>query len=225
MALQKDLFFNSSEVQKIKKIYNILVGENLELEFRIFTNTKKNTVIDKTNFYYLLDFLWDSFEHTHSETIDIYLNKKELSKKKYRSTYASLNDVLKGKSLENIAKQTIESFTSKSESKLYNDLTFKLDISTEEPSGKLIKLKNQVDNEIFTNMIRSKNRYSFLINGLWRADLTKIKTGYVLAEIASKNDTYECECEFIGPRDISFEVFLRSMNDLYMLILSNSSYC
>jgi hypothetical protein len=220
----KDLFFNQSDIQKIKKIYNILVGENLELEFRIFTNTKKNIVIDKTNFYYLLDFLWDSFEHSYSETIDIYLNKIYPNKKKYRSTYNSIEDVLKGKSLENIAKQTLESFTSKYEAKLYNDLGFKLDISSEEPSGKLIKLKNQIDNEVFTNMIRSKKRYSFYLD-LWRIDLTRIKTGYVLDEIASKNDTYECECEFIGPTNISFEVFLKSMNDVYMLILSNSSYC
>jgi hypothetical protein len=98
----------------------------------------------------------------------------------------------------------------------------KLDVSTEKKTNTIVKLKNDIGTN---NMIRSKHRYSFIVNELWRLDLTRVKTGYVLREIETKNDTFECECEFIGPLGTPFEEFISSMNNVYTLLLSNSSYC
>jgi len=39
-----------------------------------------------------------------------------------------------------------------------------------------------------------------------------------------KNETFEIECEFIGKK-VSFNSFLKSFSNLYILILQNSSYC
>jgi hypothetical protein len=171
-----------------------------------------------------LDFLWDSFEHTYSESIDIYLNKKT-NNKRYRSTYKTINDIYIGKPYESMEKSSIGSFKIEQENKLYNDLSLKLDLSIELPNLRTIKIKNQIDQEVITNMIRQKKRYSFDIKGTWRIDLTKVKTGYVLSEIESKNETFECECEYIGSKEVPFEEFINGMNKLFTLILSNSSYC
>ena len=38
-------------------------------------------------------------------------------------------------------------------------------------------------------------------------------------------ESYELECEYIGPREISFQTFIDSMNYVYKLILQNTSYC
>ena len=99
------IFFSPQEIKKFRNIYE-LKSQETELEFRIFTGTKKGTVMDKTNFYYILDFLWDSFEHTYSHTIDIYLNKRSDDLKKYRSTYNSLKDIYNGNPYENLMKAT-----------------------------------------------------------------------------------------------------------------------
>ena len=215
------LFFSEKEIKKFKNIYE-LKSQETELEFRIFTGTKKGTVMDKTNFYYILDFLWDSFEHTYSYTIDIYLNKRSDDLKKYRSTYRSVKDVYNGNPYENLMKATLESTKILNNKGLYNGLQMKLDVSVEEKTNTIVKLKNNVGTN---NMIRSKHRYSFIVNDLWRLDLTRVKTGYTLPDIESKNDTFECECEFIGPVGTPFQEFLESMNKVYTLVLSNSSYC
>jgi hypothetical protein len=55
-------------------------------------------------------------------------------------------------------------------------------------------------------------------------DFTRIKTSYDITDILEKNEMYELECEYIGG-NIPFDDFLKSLNDLYMIILSNSSYC
>jgi len=220
---KNQLFFNEPQIKKIKEIYTQFNSEtNAELEFRVYTGTKKATVMDKTNFYYLLDFLWDSFEHTYSKSIDVYLNKRGNSR--FRSTYKTIKDVYLVKPYENIEKTSINSFKIEQEKKLFNDLAFKLDLSIESPSSRIIKDKNQISNEVVTNMIRAKERYTF-VAGTWKIDLTKVKTGYVLSEIESKNENFECECEYIGGKNVPFEDFLSEMNTIYTLLLSNSSYC
>jgi hypothetical protein len=105
---------------------------------------------------------------------------------------------------------------------LYNNLTFKLALSTEKDSVVQVNLKNKVKNEhIVYNTIRVKYRDSFYI-GLWRIDITKVITTMNIDKIGI--ETYEIECEYIGGK-VPFQTFIESMNFVYKLILGNTSYC
>ena len=215
-----DSFFNESEIKTIKSLYKKYSKTEQELEVRIFTNTKKNKSMDKSTFYYLLDFLWDSYPHTYSENYDVSLN--EYGTKKYRSTYSSIENIKQRKTIENIVKETIQSVQGEeSKEKLYSDLVYKVALSVEKPSNKIITLKNKSTN----NLIRYKRRFSFYFTDLWRLDLTRVKSSYEILDLFEKNDTFEFECEYVGSPDISDSEFMDSFNKLYMTILSNSSYC
>ena len=215
-----DSFFNESEIKTIKSLYKKYSKTEQELEVRIFTNTKKNKSMDKSTFYYLLDFLWDSYPHTYSENYDVSLN--EYGTKKYRSTYSSIENIKQRKTIENIVKETIQSVQGEeSKEKLYSDLVYKVALSVEKPSNKIITLKNKSTN----NLIRYKRRFSFYFTDLWRLDLTRVKSSYEILDLFEKNDTFEFECEYVGSPDISDSEFMDSFNKMYMTILSNSSYC
>jgi hypothetical protein len=95
-----------------------------------------------------------------------------------------------------------------------------LALSEEIPTSKVIGLKTERTN----NNIRFKRRYSFRVGPLWRIDATEVKSGYSIKEAMEKNETFEIECEFIGKK-VSFDSFLKSFSNLYILILQNSSYC
>jgi hypothetical protein len=219
---------SSSEIGQIKNIYKNYVDNyspNMELEFRIFTSTKKNGGMDKTNFFYLLDFLWDRFPHETKDTIDIYLNVYSKNSKT-RSTYSSYDNLMKKKSDENLKKIDIESFLlSKSIGETYNGLGFKLSLSEERPSEVVVKQKNQIQENVVTNMIRAKHRISFKLNELWRVDATFVKTSYSLTDLHMKNDSYEFECEYTGGPNVSPNEFVKSVSDIVMVIFSNASYC
>jgi len=222
------MFFTEIEIKEIKNIYDLYINEytqNYELEFRIFTSSKKNISMNKSNFFYLLDFFWRSYPIIFDNSIDIYLNNPK-DKKKYRSTYLNIKDIYEAKSIENTTKSSLKRYTQKENSeKLYNNLIFRADLSTENRTDKVINLRSQLGNQRVENMIRIKTRKSFRVNSLWQVDFTRIRTSYSIQDIMEKNETFEVECEYKGGPQISFKEFLDSLNELYKLILSNSGYC
>jgi hypothetical protein len=144
-------------------------------------------------------------------SIDILLKDSKSKNATYRSTY---ND-FELKNPENIKKEVIQSYNNKpiNEDGLYNNLTYKLNLSTETPSSITIGLKNKT-------LIRIKRRYSFYLD-LWRIDITRVITTLNIND--QTNESYEIECEYIGKTN--FNQFLQSMNYLYKVILKNTSYC
>jgi len=229
LYFQKSIFFTPKEIESIKEVYfKIPEIKNPEFECRIYNfskNKKSGLNINKSEFFYLHDFFWRSFPMEIENTIDLYLNT--FSKIKNRSTYRTLADIYSKNAYNNTEKQSIKSYTlvpSNPKNKLYNNLTMKIDLSTEEPSDKIIGIQNQLDSRKVTNNIRVKSRKSFRVNELWRVDFTRIKTSYSISDVLDKNEIYELECEYIGG-NIPFDDFLKSLNELYMLILSNSGYC
>jgi hypothetical protein len=227
-------FFSEKEANNIKNLYTTFV-ENVvqqppsefvayELEFRIFLNGKKAVVIDKSVYYYLFDFLSNKIKSTFNFSIDISLNSRE--EKKYRSVYSDYQSVYAKKPIRNEYKQKITKYIFKTTDKkqqLYNNLTFKLELSREVVSNKVIGLRTQISENVVVNLLRVKSRHSFQFDPLWRIDLTRVVTGYNINDL--QNETYELECEFIG--DIihtPFPQFLKSMENVYTFILRNSSY-
>jgi hypothetical protein len=229
LYFKKSMFFTPKEIESIKEVYLKMPDvANPEFECRIynFTKNKKSGLnINKTEFFYLHDFFWRSFPMEIENTVDLYLNT--FSKIKNRSTYKNLSDVYSGNAILSTAKQSIKSYSlipSDPKNKLYNNLTIKIDLSTEEPSEKVIGINSQIESRKVTNNIRVKSRKSFRINELWRVDFTRIKTSYSISDVLEKNELYELECEYTGG-NIPFDDFIKSLNDLYMIILSNSGYC
>jgi hypothetical protein len=112
--------------------------------------------------------------------------------------------------------------------KLFNNLTFKLSLSTEDPSPITITVKPESSKVIAYDIIREKQRSSFypLFDGeyLWRIDLTRVLTIKDHNKLDEGIETYELECEYIGGQ-IPFQTFIDSMNYVYKMILYNTSYC
>jgi len=222
-------FFNKHEQKEIKKVYDryIIEPKPVEMEFRIFKVGKKGKTLDKFTFYYLQDYLINNFKFNIINTVDITENKT-IKATKYRSTYKNLQNAYNGQSITNEYKNKIINYTLEpkfKEKKLYNNLTFKLELANEVPTNKIIKLKSLFAGKMTNNLIRVKNRYSFSINNLWKIDLTKVLSAYSPETLKEKNETFELECEYIGNESVPFELFIKSMSNLYKLILSNSNYC
>ena len=219
-------FFDKFEQKEIKKVYNKFLSTEgpVEMEMRIFKGGKKGKTLDKFTYYYLLDFLKTHFKGTIKDTIDITENVN--TSFKFRSTYNNLKDIHNRHSTINEHKNKIINYKFKvSENKLYNNLTFKLELANEIISNKVIGLRSQFAGKMVNNNIRVKHRYSFKINNLWIIDLTKVTSAYTLQTLKDKNETYELECEYIGDRSVPFEIFIESLSNLYKMILSNSNYC
>jgi hypothetical protein len=233
-----DNFFTIGEQKEMKKVYNSFI-ENaklgpIELECRFSKHGKSGKGVDKFTFYYLQDYLKNHFKFDLIETIDIIQNKPNQYKAdsisgKGRSTYKNLiKDIYDKKSISNDYKEKIKSYTlepTDAKQKLYNNLVFKLELAKEIPTDKVIGLKSIYAGKTTNNLIRFKERYSFKINQLWRIDLTKVVSAYSLETLKDKNETFECECEFIGDADVPFETFVKSLSNLFKLIASNSNYC
>jgi hypothetical protein len=227
-------FFTKYEQKQIEKVYNRFITDSeigpIEMEFRIFKVGKKGKNMDKFTFYYLQDYLIKHFKYSIIDTVDVTENNST-KLNKLRSTYKNIQDAINGNSITNEFKNKIINYTLEpkhKEKKLFNNLTFKLEIANEIPSNKVIRLRSQFAGKMVNNLIRVKNRYTFEINNLWKIDLTKVTSAYTLETLQDKNETFECECEYIGYNiggNIPFEVFIKSMSDLYKLILSNSNYC
>ena len=220
-------FFTKKEISEISLLYNKYTEVkntpdiNYELEFKLFKRGKKGNILDKFSFYFIYDYLYKNFPSTFLRSVDISFSK---GTKSSRSTYKSIKDVMLKNSLTDEYKNKIDNFilypTDKGQ-QLYNNTVFKLDLSEEIKTNIQTNLKNNNVN----NLIRLKERSSFKINKLWRIDITKVLSSYNILDIESKNFTYEIEGEFIGGQDISFDVFIKSFSDLYILLLTNSSYC
>jgi hypothetical protein len=223
-TIKSGIFFSKYEIGRIKSIYSQFVEPEDELECRIFKNGKKTLSVDKFTFHYLWTSLIKNFEMKNIQTIDIYETD---SGSKSRSTYSTIEDINSGTSIINETKKQKESFIEKPKNKkMYNDLLFKLSLSTETKTTKIIKLK-RITKEKPTghnNLIRFKNRYSFQISDLWIIDLTVVKTGYSIENTGSSNDTYEIEIEYIGTK-IPFGHFIKSFSNVYTFILGNTGYC
>jgi len=233
LRFEKAMFFDEKQINSIKEIYSkIQEVDNPEFECRIYNYTKpkkKDTsgpvVMSKSTYFYLLDFFWQSFPIESENTIDVYLNDR--SKSKYRSTYNNIQDIYSKKSIVNTAKESISSYIlvpGDFKKKLYNNLSMKIDLSKEDPIDQIIGLQSQIGERKVTNNIRIKSRKTFRVNEWWRVDFTRIKTSFNIGDILEKNEIFELECEFIG-KNISFNDMIRTLNDLYMLILGNSGYC
>jgi len=222
-VLKQGLIFNKNEIKNIKNFYDTMIlnkSKNLELEFRILRKGSNQPTIDKSTFEYILEFLLKSFPVEITNTVDTSVQKQTGALPKFRSTYSTMQDLVSGNSIKNEAKKTLLRPYFSDVSKLFN-LQFKLNLSEELPTSKVIGLSEEGVN----NNIRIKKRYSFNIGGLWRIDATIVKSGYSIPDVESKNETYELECEYIGGMTISFQNFLKSFSNLYILILQNTDYC
>jgi len=224
-------FFTKLEKKKIKGVYDKYVEESakgpVELEFRIFKQGKSGKDIDKFTFYYLEDYLKSMFAFEIIESIDIIENSTD--SRKLRSTYKNLmKDIMEGNSITNEYKHKIKNYTLEPlypKKKLYNNLTFKLELANEVPINKVIRLRSLFAGKTVNNLIRVKIRYAFTVNKLWKIDLTKVQSAYTLETLQDKNEKFECECEYIGGPEVSFETFINSMDNLFRLILTHSNYC
>ena len=231
-------FFTKSEQKEMKKIYDTFIKASeegtVELEFRLFKYGKTGKGLDKFTFYYLQDYLKRMYSFTIEETIDILANKAnqvgaESISGKNRSTYKNLmKDIYEKRPISNDYKEKIKNYThepTNPKEKLYNNITFKMEVAKEVKTDKVVGLKSIYRGKSTNNLIRFKERYGFKISPLWRIDLTKVVSAYSLETLPEKNETFECECEFIGPVTTPFEVFIESFSDLYKRILSNTNYC
>jgi hypothetical protein len=228
-----------NEIGKLKKIYSEFLGsgsKNMELESRLYKNGNPGKNMDKITFNYLLEFLSTQFKMVREVSIDV-IEKNEFNyKSKYRSSYHSFKDLYTLKSFSNQQKILYSQFDSNTPRKLndksklekygfyfdenkllYNEIIFRMSLSEERESKRAVPMG-------VGNLIRYKERYSFKISDLWILDLTRVKSGYSEEGVNLSPETYEVECEFIGPRDTSFEDFLSSYNELYKYLISNSSY-
>ena len=238
---EKDIPVNITVNERISKILksrdtiypSVKSGKkksNYELEFRVFPYVKKSLyrgddekkTIKKSMYFYLLSFLMKSgYPYVYDFSIDITLNEYNPNGK-YRSTYKNIHL----KNPHNEFKQKIKNYTLKptTEEKLYNNLTFKLNLSNEIKTNKKIELKSQLHDRVVYNTTRIKKRFSFNIHKYWRLDLTRVITNYGKIDLSEQLETYEIECEYVGPV-ISEDKFINSMEYVYKLILNNSGYC
>jgi hypothetical protein len=190
-----------------------------ELEFKIYPHKGKKETLQKFTYYYFLDFLKKSgMRHIYTPSIDILLNYKDTT---YRSTYL---DTSLAKPITNQVKQKIaEYFPIQKKNKVSEiPMIFKLTYSSETESGLQINVKNRIKNQVIYNLIRVKSRDSFFLpDNLWRIDITRVIS---TIKGSQEVETYEIECEYIGG-NIPFQIFLESMNNVYKLVLYNTSYC
>ena len=221
-----NIFFTEPEISEIEKIYNVYVEnpnkQNYELEFRVYPYIKKGKKenITKFTYFYFLDFLMKSgLKHEYNFSIDVLLNDVSKQNQTIRSTYKNF----KLQNPVSMVKRRIDEYRAKptNDKQLYNNLTFKLSLSTETETDTIIGLKTQLYDRIVYNTIRVKQRNSFYA-GLWRLDITRVITTMNIKDLT--NETYEIECEYIG-KMVPFQTFIESMNFLYKLILQNTSYC
>jgi hypothetical protein len=212
-----------NERREIKPIQ--LSKRNYELELRIFPYIKKGSRenITKFTYFYFLDYLKKSIKGFFTYSIDLLYSE---SNKTFRSTYSNF----KFDNPVNMLKESVSSYSAvpTTDKKLYNNLTFKLSLATERSSTVHVALKFKKQGDYVYQLARIKERHSFQINELWRIDLTKVTTTPDITKLHDKDiytESYELECEYTGPLDISWEDFLNSLNNVYKLILFNTSYC
>ncbi len=241
-------FDKEIEIDDIRKLYNEYVnmvndGNPMELEMRIFKSGKKGMDIDKFIYYQLRDFFLKSYPSIIETNYDLILNSRrvpdseefdsfmlanQIKKPKppaYRSTYHSLNDVYTRRPIVNMAKTQVSVLTKQREDKkLKTPLLYRLALSEESPSNKIIGFK-ATDGSNLGNTIRKKERLTFFPNKFWKIDLTKVTTGNSIHQVETANEKYELELEYYSKEIQPFDEFIKGLSDLYVTILYNSSYC
>ena len=150
-----------------------------ELEFRIYPYIKKRQTdnLKKFTYYYLLDYFRKSrMNHIMTYSIDILENtgnRRSGNEPTYRSTYNSLaltNPV-------NQIKTRIREYRSIPPKDNKFPLTYKLSLSNEADTTKIVRPQTQKQNGVVYNKARVKYRDSFLtFDGLWRVDITRVIT-------------------------------------------------
>jgi len=225
-ALKDHLVFSKTELKEMEKIFDMLHLDpvDTELEFRITKKGKKDSNVDKSIFNYLIEYLSRNFPIQETFMVDTSPQKVDRAEPTLRSTYDSIESLVAGRPTLNETKQNIKMYFS--EPSKFFDLQFKLSLSREKKTNTVIGTTYTRNGIKSNNSIRIKRRYSFQVNQNWRIDATIVKAGFSIQEAQSKNDTYEIECEFIGDiSKVSFDSFIKSFNDVYILILQNSTYC
>jgi len=225
-ALKDHLVFSKTELKEMEKIFDMLHLDpvDTELEFRITKKGKKDSNVDKSIFNYLIEYLSRNFPIQETFMVDTSPQKVDRAEPTLRSTYDSIESLVAGRPTLNETKQNIKMYFS--EPSKFFDLQFKLSLSREKKTNTVIGTTYTRTGIKSNNSIRIKRRYSFQVNQNWRIDATIVKAGFSIQEAQSKNDTYEIECEFIGDiSKVSFDSFIKSFNDVYILILQNSTYC
>jgi hypothetical protein len=197
-----------------------------ELEFRIYPYIKKRKIenLKKFTYYYLLDYFKKSgMQYTQTYSIDIIetpSKTRSATDPTFRSTY---NDLSLTNPLNQIKTRIRDYRSVPSDPKLF-PLTYKLSLSTETETSKVVAPQTQKQNGVVYNKSRVKYRDSFLtLDALWRVDMTRVLTTNNLNSMLGP-ETYELECEYVGNR-VDFGSFLESMSDIYKTILFNSNYC
>ena len=219
----KHCFFTKYEVKNIRSFYEKYIPGSHELEVRLVKKGKKDSSVDKSIFNYLMEYLHINFTPVKTFTIDVSMRGDNFIS--YRSSYTSFEDIQSGKSIINESKSSIlrPYLSQENKGNLYNNILFKLALSEEVKTNKIIPLVSMVDGKRVYNSVRIKDRHSFEL-GSWRIDLTTVKSGFSMDEAKSKPDVYEIECEYIGSK-VPFEQFLASFNITYVLLLQNAGYC
>ena len=197
-----------------------------ELELRIYPYIKKRQVenLKKFTYYYLLDYFKKSgMQRKYTYTIDIIETPSKSRKNTdptFRSTY---NSLALTDPLNQIKTRIREYRSTPTDPKLF-PLTYKLSLSTETETSKVIAPQTQKQTGVVYNKSRVKSRDSFLtFDGLWRVDITHVLTTNNLNAMLGP-ETYEIECEYVG-KLVDFDTFLESMSSIYKTILFHSNYC
>jgi len=233
ICLKDSVYFQKQEIKIIKNLYSTYFteyrsGKTLELEFRFFIKRAKfQPVIDRYSYTYLLEFLMKHFESSNDITYDlIETNEVNKSTSTNRSSYSSISDINYRRPVISESKQKIKEYSNERNVK-NGSLAFKTVVSYETKTSKIISLKSTtLANPVgFNNTIRLKNRYSFNIGGIWRIDLTAVKTGFSITTIDEQREDYELEFEYVFGQPISFDNYLTTLSNLYKLVISNVSYC
>lgn len=226
LNLSGNIFFTKYEIKNIQKFYEQFVkkrSEN-ELEIRLVKKGKKDSSVDKSIFMYLLEYLLrNNIKYNKTTTIDVSTRGEDFVN--YRSSYSSIENIIAGKSLKNESKKSLlKPYISQENTQgLYNNILFKLALSQELLTTTVVPLVSFIDGKRVYNSVRMKDRTSFTL-GAWNIDLTIVKSGFSIEDASGKNEVFEIECEYTGGI-VSFEVFLKSFSDIYMVILQNTGYC
>ena len=236
-------FFSDKETENIKKFFNIyIILQNIEMKFKFIINgisgisgisginrISRINGINKTRkkcFMCLLKYLIaKKYIYKTTDTIDVFTNKN-IYGSIFKSSYPSFDSIVNKNSISNEIIKQLNVYLSEENNNMNNvnnmeNMNFKLSLTENIKTNKItgintvnpyIKLKN--------NNIRFINKQLFDYSELWKLSLISIRFGYSIDEILECKNNYEIECIYIGPKNISFENYIKSFSAIYILIYS-----
>jgi hypothetical protein len=205
-------FFTKYEKEKLLNFHQKLTPQS-ELEFKLVRNINKQTSeVDKITFENIFLF---AQKYKVQRKITYEVSDRDGN----RSVFNTFGDIRTGNSIQNLKKTRKDQLASKMKNSMYQGLTFKCTLSTEDDTNKVIPGKG--------NLLRFKDRYSFEIHPLWSLDLTLVKSDYYSTEsnLQSKPFKFEVEFELKNPLENNFEEFLKSAGWILVSLLSHSGVC